>query len=151
MNRHERRRLKRKLAALDAEATATREAFAREHRPGRNLFLTELLSPGQALAHPLFGIGTKEALTAAFGSAHGVGAGLLSECWGCCGRWAPDWPPVAVLTITMRADKGGVGLLCATCAGLQGEETEALILRGIARDFGLQDTRKVTLAPGGHA
>ena len=89
MNRHERRRLKRKLAALDAKASATLEAFVREHRPGRNLFLTELLSPDQALAHPLFGVGTKEALTAAYGSAHGVGPGLIAECFGCCGQLGP--------------------------------------------------------------
>jgi hypothetical protein len=144
MNRHERHRLKRMLAGLDAKATATLETFVREHRHGRGLFLAELLSPDQALAHPLFGDGTKEALTAAYGSAHGVGSGLLSECWGCCKRWGPDWPPAAVLTIAIEADKGGVGLLCTTCASLDGPEAERLVMRGLERDFGLTDTRKVS-------
>jgi hypothetical protein len=146
MNRAERRRLKRKLDALDAKASATLETFVHERRHGRGLFLAELLSPDQALAHPIFGAGTKEALLGAYGSAHGIGSGLLSECWGCCKRWGPDWPPVAVLTVTTEADKGGVGLLCAACASLDGPGAERLVMRGLERDFGLTDTRKVPAA-----
>jgi hypothetical protein len=154
MNRHERRQLERKLASLDAEGTATREAFARDHRPGRKLFQAERFSLEQALAHPLFGEGTRQALLGAYGSAHDVGPGLLAECFGCCGHWSPHWPPVAVLVITMEADKGGVGLLCATCASLDGQEAEALILRALSRDLGLENATRVpasAFAPGGRA
>jgi hypothetical protein len=154
MNRAERRRLARKLDALDAEATATRKAFARDHRPGRKLFLTELLTPDQALAHPVFGDGTRQALLGAYGSAHGVGPGLLAECWGCCRCWGPDWPPVAVLAVTPDAERGGVGLLCTACASLGGQEAERLVMRGLERDFGLEDAKRVSasaMAPGGRA
>jgi hypothetical protein len=154
MNRHERRRLKRKLASLDVEATATREAFVREHRPGRKLFQAKLLSIAEALEHQHFGEGTRQALLGAYGSAHDVGPGLLAECFGCCRHWSPYWPPVAVLAITMEADKGGVGLLCAACATLEGEKAEALILRALARDLGLENVKRVpvsAMAPGGRA
>ena len=61
---------------------------------------------------------------------------------------------MAVLTITMEADNGGVGLVCATCAALEGQEAEALILRALSRDLGLENATPVpasAFAPGGRA
>jgi hypothetical protein len=152
MNARERRQAERKLASLDAEAIATREAFTRER--GCKLFQAERFSLEEALAHPLFGDGTRQALLGAYGSAHGVGPGLIAECWGCCRCWDPHSPPVAVLAITMDAGMGGIGLLCTACAALEGKEAEALILRALSRDLGLENATRVpasAFAPGGRA
>jgi hypothetical protein len=150
MNRAERRRLARLVRGLEAKAEATRRSFAEQGNPGRSLYQAERLTIEQALAHPAFGDGAREAVAGAYAAAHGIG-GLICECWGCCCRWRPDWPPAAALALTLDAEKGGLGLLCLTCAALEGPEAEQLVIRGLARDFGLEDARPVTMAPGGHA
>jgi hypothetical protein len=150
MNRAKRRRLARLVRGLEDKAEATRQAFAEQGRPGRRLYQAERLTIEQALTHPAFGSGAREAVVGAYAAAHGVGD-LICECWGCCGHWRPDWAPVAALALTLDTEKGGLGLLCATCAALEGQEAEAMILHALIRDFGLEDARPVTMAPGGHA
>jgi hypothetical protein len=146
MNARERRRLAREVAALDRAGEAQREAMVRAYRPGKHLFWTNWLTVGQALADPTFGPGTKDALTAAFASAHGIGPGLLCECWSCGNRWAPDRVPALVLTITLDDEAGGIGLLCKACGTLGDAELERLVVRGLERDFGLTDPTKVSTA-----
>jgi hypothetical protein len=146
MSRPMRRRLERELRELDRQGEARRQATVRGYRPGQRLFRAEWLAIGEAVVHPIFGTGTREAIAAAFGSAHGIGPGLLSECWGCGACWRPDWGPALVLTVTLDDGAGGVGLLCEACAGLDGQEAERLVVRGLERDFGLENTRKVPVS-----
>jgi hypothetical protein len=145
MNRAERRQLARLVRGLEAKVEAMRQAFAEQGRPGRRLYQAELFTIEEALIHPVFGIGTREAVAGAYAAAHGVG-NLISECWGCCGHWHPDWAPVAALAVTLDAEMGGLGLLCRTCAALEDPEAEALILRALERDLGFEDAQKVAAA-----
>lgn len=146
MSRPMRRRLDRELRQLDREGEARRRAMVRAYKPGRRLFRAEWLTIAEAVAHPTFGRGTREAIAAAYGSAHGVGPGVMAECWGCGRCWRQDWGPALVLTVTLDDGATAVGLLCEGCAGLSGPEAERLVVRGLERDFGLTDTRKVPAA-----
>lgn len=123
---------------------------------GRRLVAAELLGMDATLADPVLGPHAVEALAAAYGAAHGAGAGMMSECLTCRGPWTVERVPVAAVRITIgKPHSVMLALVCGGCVDLGRTGFQAVLREALARDFfggGPVDlVSAATVAPGGRA